>query len=70
LIVCDEPTSNLDHATGHEMMRLLREIAAEDDRCVIVVTHDTRVVEFADRVAQMDDGKIVSVDVSPAGARP
>ena len=70
LIVCDEPTSNLDHATGQEMMKLLREIAAGDDRCVIVVTHDTRVVEFADRVARMDDGRIVSVDVAPEGARP
>jgi putative ABC transport system ATP-binding protein len=61
LIVCDEPTSNLDHATGQEMMELIRKIANEDDRCVIIVTHDTRILEFADRVARMEDGRIVGI---------
>ena len=67
LIVCDEPTSNLDHATGQEVMKLLCRIAGEDDRCVIIVTHDTRILEFADRVARMDDGKIVGIDAPSAG---
>lgn len=68
LIVCDEPTSNLDHATGQEMMELIRRIASEDDRCVIIVTHDTRILEFADRVARMEDGRIVGID-APAADR-
>jgi putative ABC transport system ATP-binding protein len=67
LIVCDEPTSNLDHATGREVMKLLRAIAGGDDRCVIIVTHDTRILEFADRVARMDDGKIVDVGAPSTG---
>jgi len=61
LIVCDEPTSNLDHAVGHSVMELLRGIAKGPDRALIVVTHDPRIFEFADRIARMDDGKIVEV---------
>ncbi len=59
LIVCDEPTSSLDHETGRAMMATIREIAKSPDRTVIVVTHDARIFEFADRIARMDDGKIV-----------
>ena len=61
LIVCDEPTSNLDHVTGHSMMELLRGVARSPDRALIVVTHDPRIFEFADRIVRMDDGKIVEV---------
>ena len=59
LIVCDEPTSSLDHETGHAMMATIREIAKSPGRTVIVVTHDARIFEFADRIARMDDGRIV-----------
>lgn len=69
LIVCDEPTSNLDHATGQEMMKLIRKIVAGNDRCVIIVTHDTRIVEFADRVAHMDDGRITGIGPPRPGDR-
>jgi len=61
LIVCDEPTSNLDHENGRSTMEVLRGIAKRPDRAVIVVTHDPRIFEFADRIAQMDDGKIIEV---------
>lgn len=61
LIVCDEPTSNLDHAAGRSAMELLRGIAKGPDRALIVVTHDPRIFEFADRIARMDDGKIIEV---------
>src|SRR5437016_13867344 len=61
LIVCDEPTSNLDQLTGRNMMELLRDIAQSPDRALIVVTHDPRIFEFADRIARMDDGRIVEV---------
>lgn len=62
LVVCDEPTSNLDHETGHQMMEILRTKAKGPDRAVVVVTHDTRILEFADRVARMDDGRIIHVN--------
>jgi putative ABC transport system ATP-binding protein len=61
LIVCDEPTSNLDHVAGHNMMELLRSAARSPDRALIVVTHDPRIFEFADRIARMDDGKIIEI---------
>jgi putative ABC transport system ATP-binding protein len=61
LIVCDEPTSALDHHTGHKVMELLQEVAVGPDRALIIVTHDARIFEFADRIARMDDGQVVDV---------
>ncbi len=60
LLVCDEPTSALDAATGRTVMQLLRALAVQPNRVVIVVTHDERVYDFADRVLAMEDGQIVS----------
>ena len=68
LIVCDEPTSALDHETGRAVMDLLTKVAVREDRAVIVVTHDSRVFDFADRIAHMDDGRIVRTEV-PQEAR-
>lgn len=61
LIVCDEPTSNLDQRTGHDVLAVLRDLVRSSERSVVVVTHDTRVLEFADRVARLEDGKIVGL---------
>jgi putative ABC transport system ATP-binding protein len=58
LIVCDEPTSALDAQTGQEIMKILKHIALEPERTVIVVTHDTRVFHFANRILYMNDGYI------------
>lgn len=70
LIICDEPTSNLDTAAGHEMMDILRDLARAPDRALIVVTHDNRIFDFADRTARMEDGKIAEITESlrPAAA--
>ena len=62
LIVCDEPTSSLDHETGHVIMELLREVATAPGRSLIIVTHDARIFEFADRIARMDDGHIIEIE--------
>ena len=62
LLVCDEPTSALDAKTGHTILELLRSVAIEGDRAVIIVTHDSRIFEFADTLAHMDDGHIVSLE--------
>jgi putative ABC transport system ATP-binding protein len=62
LIVCDEPTSSLDHETGRRVMELMREVALGADRALVIVTHDARIFEFADRIARMDDGRIVKVE--------
>ena len=59
LVVCDEPTAALDHATGEKVMELLAAKAVHPDRAVVVVTHDSRVFHYADIIAEMDDGQIV-----------
>ena len=59
LIICDEPTAALDSVSGHKTLELLQESAVRPDRCVIIVTHDSRIYEFADRIVQMDDGRVV-----------
>ena len=61
LLVCDEPTSALDHATGIATIELLRARALHPGRAVLVVTHDARILSYADRVCAMDDGRVVSV---------
>ena len=58
LVVCDEPTSALDRENGLQVMELLRDVARDPGRTVVVVTHDPRVYHFADRMAEMEDGRI------------
>ena len=61
LIICDEPTSALDSENGHQVMDLLASIARDPGRCVIIVTHDPRVYSYADRMSEMEDGRITRV---------
>jgi putative ABC transport system ATP-binding protein len=58
LIICDEPTAALDAASGRNVLQLLRETALQPERCVVVVTHDSRIFSFADRIAEMEDGRL------------
>jgi putative ABC transport system ATP-binding protein len=58
LIVCDEPTAALDASSGRRVMDLLGEVAIQPDRAVIIVTHDNRVFDLADRIIEMEDGRI------------
>src|SRR6266568_4133194 len=62
LVVCDEPTAALDHATGEAVMKLVAANAVHPDRAAVVVTHDSRVFHFADVIAHMDDGRIVKTE--------
>nr|WP_320133759.1 ABC transporter ATP-binding protein [uncultured Holophaga sp.] len=62
LVVCDEPTSALDHITGNRVMGILRSLAMKGDRALVIVTHDARIFEFADRIAHVDDGHIVRIE--------
>jgi putative ABC transport system ATP-binding protein len=59
LVVCDEPTSALDAETGHTVMKLLTSAAVRPERGLVVVTHDERIIPFADRIVHMSDGVIV-----------
>jgi putative ABC transport system ATP-binding protein len=58
LVVCDEPTAALDAKSGRRVMDLLREVALVQDRAVIIVTHDNRIFDLADRILVMEDGRI------------
>jgi putative ABC transport system ATP-binding protein len=58
LLICDEPTSALDKDTGAQIMQMVRDLSRSPERCVVVVTHDHRIFRFADRIAEMEDGRI------------
>lgn len=58
LLLADEPTANLDSKRGHEIMLLLRDVARSGDRAVVVVSHDQRIREVADRVLWVEDGRV------------
>lgn len=57
LILADEPTANLDSSTGHEVSRLLRQIAEGRGKSVLIVSHDVRIRDIADRVLWLEDGE-------------
>lgn len=60
IILADEPTSALDSDNGRTIMRILADAAHQRDRAVLVVTHDPRVISFADRIIEIEDGLLVS----------
>jgi|SRR6516165_3268081 len=60
LLVCDEPTSALDAQSGQTVMELIKQVAVQPGRAVIVVTHDSRVFGFGDRIVEMSDGRILA----------
>jgi len=62
LVVCDEPTAALDAGSGRAAMLLLRRIAVKPGRAVVVVTHDDRILPFADRIAYLNDGRVTHVE--------
>jgi putative ABC transport system ATP-binding protein len=66
LLVCDEPTAALDAESGQRVMELLRRVAVQSDRAVIVVSHDDRVYRYGDRILSMEDGRLVRTQRQPA----
>jgi lipoprotein-releasing system ATP-binding protein len=63
LLLCDEPTGNLDRATGESILELLWKLKSETGQTYVMVTHDERLAKRADRIARMQDGKLVGVDL-------
>jgi putative ABC transport system ATP-binding protein len=61
LLICDEPTAALDAASGRKVLELIKTRVCSPERCVIVVTHDSRIFPFADRIAEMEDGQMKAV---------
>ena len=68
IVLGDEPTAALDSDAGRRVMELLRSLAHDHQRAVIIVTHDSRMVGFADRIIRIEDGRIVSDEVVAATA--
>jgi putative ABC transport system ATP-binding protein len=60
VILADEPTAALDSENGHAVMMMLAEIAKDPTRALFIVTHDPRIMPFADRILRIEDGRIVS----------
>lgn len=58
ILLADEPTANLDSKTGHSVTELLRKIAKEKDKIVLIVSHDLRIRDLADRVLWLEDGRL------------
>ena len=66
VLVFDEPTASLDGDTGRRIVEFVKKQILTNKRCILVVTHDSRIFEFADRIMRMEDGRLKSID----GGRP
>ena len=64
LVLADEPTASLDEKSGHRVFELFKQFSTESKTTVLIVTHDKRILDMADRIVNMVDGKIIS-DVLP-----
>jgi putative ABC transport system ATP-binding protein len=62
ILILDEPTASLDGDTGRNIVSFVRQHVLTDQRCIVIVTHDSRIYEFADRIMKMEDGKLGSVE--------
>ena len=61
LLILDEPTASLDGVTGRKIISFIRENILNEHRCILIVTHDARINEYADRNIRMEDGRIVDI---------
>jgi putative ABC transport system ATP-binding protein len=66
IILADEPTASIDAESGQRVMQLLRRVTVECGKTAIVVTHDSRILPFADRILSMERGRIMEVSSSPS----
>src|SRR5271166_6759071 len=60
ILILDEPTASLDGDTGRNIVQFVREHILSQERCIVIVTHDSRIYEFADRILKMEDGRIMA----------
>ncbi|MFQ4144532.1 DevA family ABC transporter ATP-binding protein [Chlorogloeopsis sp. ULAP02] len=62
LILADEPTAALDSKTGRDIVELMRQLAKQQECAILMVTHDNRILDIADRIIQMEDGQLISTN--------
>jgi putative ABC transport system ATP-binding protein len=60
LVLADEPTAALDKKTGRDVVNLMQRLAKEQGCTILLVTHDNRILDIADRIVQMEDGRLIS----------
>jgi len=65
ILIFDEPTASLDGDTGRRIMDFVKTKVLNDKRCILIVTHDSRIFEYADRIMKMEDGGIVGIEKGP-----
>jgi putative ABC transport system ATP-binding protein len=70
LVLCDEPTGNLDEETGKRVLGLMRRLGQERNKTFVVVSHNSVIGEMADRVVRLRDGRIAAVQVNETPASP
>ncbi len=61
ILILDEPTASLDGDTGRKIVDFVKKNILNEKRCIVIVTHDNRIFEYADRIMKMEDGKITGV---------
>ncbi len=62
LLILDEPTASLDGGPGRRIIAVVKHKVLNDTRCIVIVTHDARIFEYADRILRMEDGKLNGID--------
>jgi putative ABC transport system ATP-binding protein len=64
ILILDEPTASLDGDTGHAILKFVHDNVLNSNRCIVVVTHDARIYEFATRILKMEDGRLIAEEKS------
>lgn len=67
VLIFDEPTASLDGDTGRRIIDFVKNSILNDKRCILIVTHDSRIFEYANRIMKMEDGKIIGIEKGAAG---
>jgi putative ABC transport system ATP-binding protein len=62
ILIMDEPTASLDGDTGHSIVNFVKQNILNDKRCILIVTHDARISEFATRILKMEDGRLTAIE--------
>jgi len=62
LLVLDEPTASLDGDTGRKIVEFIKQNVLNENRCIIIVTHDNRIFEYADAIMKMEDGRLLGIE--------
>ncbi|BAU13113.1 ABC transporter ATP-binding protein [Leptolyngbya sp. NIES-3755] len=66
IVLADEPTAALDKKSGRDVVEIMQNLAKKQGAAILLVTHDNRILDIADRIINMEDGRLTSLEVSPA----